>query len=70
MFSFPGSRPQHNPRDPGVSLVHQHGDVRRGHAAPDADAGARLRGRDHDRLHSQERGQLRHARLRAVPAAA
>lgn len=64
------SRAQLDPRNARVPVLHQHGHVRRGHAAAHAHAGAGLRGRHHDRLRPQERGQLRHARLRALPAAA
>lgn len=66
----PGPRSQHHPRYPGVPLLHQHRHVRRGHAAPDAHAGARLRRRNHDRLHPQERSQLHHAWICPIPVAA
>ena len=53
-FHFSGTRSQRNSRNSRVPVLHQHGHVRRRHAASHGDAGAGLRGGNHDRFYKKE----------------
>lgn len=64
-----GTRTQHDPRDPGLPLLHKHRHVWRRDPAPHADVRARLRSRNYDWLHQEEWGQLYYARLGQILAA-